>query len=305
MAGQGAGHMTSRDQRHDDKGPDGRFARDVGQAPARDSDGLATAARALGGLQGRSSVGISPRDVVALHRSAGNHAVGRLMRQATRDAVTLDIVIPDSVSSDELPVRTTRHEAEEEPATDAPATSQLTRQLQRAVGARLQRKEEDTLELCPRYWRHETPRDVGTYNCAGLAWRTYDFRGNLAQERSAVAACGPPSNTPGEVKHWFWEYDLHLETDSGLRGPETHDFHTVAGVVDKAGADPDDVYSKNGARRVYGPGTGPSWKPPARDRATSNDPSETPASTTDGQPLFKVRSNFKELIRSRPCAGTR
>jgi hypothetical protein len=242
---------------------------------------------------------LSARNVLALQRSAGNQAVGRLMRQPAPGGLDLTQVMPDSIAPDALPPGTAQLQGPE----DAAGTAELGRMLARSARERkLQRKEADTLELCPRYWRYEVPRDVSKYNCAGLAWRTYDYRGDLAAERSA-ASSGSASQTPGAVKHWFWEYDLHVETDDGRKSPTSHDFHTVAGVVDKASADPDDVYSKNGARPVYGPGTGPSWKPPARDRATSNDPSETPASTDDGKPLYKVRTNFKEIVKLHPCPG--
>jgi len=239
---------------------------------------------------------MTAREVVALQRTAGNQAVGRLMRQASAEEETLDIVIPDSVSLESTSSGATTAEAEEQPP-EGPDASPLSRQLQRAV---LQRKEEDTQKLCPKYYKYDTKRDAGTYNCAGLAWRTYDYRGDIDAERSAAAA-GKAKSKPGSVKHWFWEYDLHVETDDGLKGPTNHDFHTVAGVIDKGGADPDDVYSKNGGRPVYGPGTGPSWKPAQRDRATSNDPSETPATTSDGRALYKVRSNFKESVTTHSC----
>lgn len=236
--------------------------------------------------------------LLALQRSAGNQAVGRLLRQAAAGPGDLRELMVDSIAPGEIPAEVAQLSAPEQAGPEA----ELGRKLARSAQARLQRKEADTLELCPRYWRYETPHDFASYNCAGLAWRTYDFRGDLAAERSA-ASSGSGTQSPGAVKHWFWEYDLHLETDDGRRTPKSHDFHTVAGVVDKASADPDDVYSKNGRRPVYGPRTGPGWKPPTRDRATSNDPSDTPASTDDGAPLYKVRSNFKEIVKLHACPG--
>lgn len=180
---------------------------------------------------------------------------------------------------------------------------------QRTREMRIQRSEADTLAQCPLYWRYETPRLQETYNCAGLAWRTYDFRGNLTAERSAVTAgravgCSGRCN-PGEVKHWWWDYDIHLETPDGRRTTANRDFHTVAGVTDRAGSDPNDVFSKNGKRPVYGPGTGPGFRPPARDRATSNDAAETPATAPDGAPLFKVRTSFNEQCACHPCPPAR
>jgi hypothetical protein len=290
--------MGSREHGHDTAADD-RPERAAGRVLVRDADRMAPAARALNGFRRTAPAPISTREAVALQRSVGNQAFGRLLREASSDAATLDIVIPDSVSP-ETAQGAARQDAEEQPASGTSAASPLSRRLQPAAGV-LQRKADDTAALCPRYSRYDTARGTATYNCAGLAWRTYDYRGDIDAERSAAAAGGPASNKAGTVKHWFWEYDLHVETDSGARGPDAHDFHTVAGVVDKAGNDPDDVYSKNGARPVYGPGTGPSWKPASRERATSNDPSETPAKTNGGEPLFKVRSNVKETVTSHPC----
>lgn len=169
---------------------------------------------------------------------------------------------------------------------------------------RIQRSEADTLALCPLYWRWETPRLPEFFNCAGLAFRTYDNRGNLAAERSAVAAgrriASSTHCAAGEVKHWFWEYDMHADVPGVGPGSPRRDFHTVAGVTDSHGNDPDDVYSKNGGRPVYGPGTGPSFRPPARERDTSNDRYETP-STFQGHPVYKVRTNMSESCACFPC----
>jgi hypothetical protein len=179
---------------------------------------------------------------------------------------------------------------------------------QRTREVRVQRSEADTLAQCPRYWRYEMLRPFETYNCAGLAWRTYNYRGDRAAERSAVGAgtigCSAGC-IPGEVKQWWWDYDLHVETPDGRRTAANRDFHTVAGVTDSVGNDPDDVYSKNGKRPVYGPGMGPGFRPPARERATTNDPSETPSTHPDGSPLFKVRSNFSQLCACHPCPLSR
>jgi hypothetical protein len=184
---------------------------------------------------------------------------------------------------------------------------ELTHVVQQRSGAKLvQRSEADTLAQCPDYYRYNKAKKVESYNCAGLAWRTYTYRGDLTAEHSAVSAgrsitCTDKCN-PGEVKYWWWDYDLHGETTSG-KTPSFRDFHTVAGVSDRAGNDPDDVYSKNGARPVYGPGTGPGFKPPGREQATTNDSKETPMTTPDGKPVYKVRTNFSELCACHPCAN--
>jgi hypothetical protein len=65
------------------------------------------------------------------------------------------------------------------------------------------------LAQCPAYWQHVVPLNFEVHNCAGLAWRTYDYRGNRTAERSAVAAgrtvAAVDPCRPGEAKHWFWD----------------------------------------------------------------------------------------------------
>jgi hypothetical protein len=233
---------------------------------------------------------LTPSALLALHRSAGNHAVARLMRQERTGGEVIQEFPTDSVDPATVPEEARVLQGPEGAAEEEPS-----------LGRMLLRKEEDTKELCPKYYKYDTKADVGKYNCAGLAWRTYDFRGDLAAERSAASSGSAPAGKAGEVKQWFWEYDLRLETDDGRKTGPNHDFHTVAGVVDKAGKDPDDVYTKNGARPVFGPGTGPGSKPADRDRARSNDPSNKELSTDDGAPLFKKRWNFKEVVKSHSC----
>jgi hypothetical protein len=235
---------------------------------------------------------LDPRTVLALQRSAGNQAVGRLMRQERRGPEMLDEFVTDSVSPETLAPEQKVLQAPEEAGAEEATPS---------LGRMLLRKEEDTKDLCPRYYKYDAKTDISKYNCAGLAWRTYTDRGDLDAERAAAAGGSAPAGKPGEIKHWFWEYDLRLETDDGALTGAHHDFHTVAGVVDKAGKDPDDVYTKNGYRPVFGPGTGPGWKPADRDQARSNDASNTAATTSAGKPIYKKRWNVKEIVKSHPC----
>ncbi len=60
------------------------------------------------------------------------------------------------------------------------------------------------------------------------------------------------------------------------------------------------VYSKNGGRPVKGPGTGPDFKPPKQEPATSNDPAEKPLIGPDGKPVTKNRKNYKETCYCIP-----
>jgi hypothetical protein len=159
--------------------------------------------------------------------------------------------------------------------------------------------------LCPPYRNYDTGRNVETYNCAGLAHRTYDYK-SLSATKSALAAgrnigCGSSCN-PGKIKHWLWEYDLHFENHTGaiLRPPQP-DFHTVAGVTDRNGNDPRDVYSKNGKRPVYGPNTGPYFRPPTRAQARQNNAGEALIFDSLGNPIYKVRTNYRDSCYCLPC----
>lgn len=158
---------------------------------------------------------------------------------------------------------------------------------------------------CPPYNGYSAPVPVESFNCAGLAHRTYDFK-SLPDTKALLAggqAIGGGAHcTAGQVKHWLWEYDLFLEDGLGRRrSQDSHDFHTVAGMAGAGGADPVDVYTKNGHRPIHGPGTGPGFRPPPRDRATSNDSHEAPASDANGNPLFKVRNNMVETCHCLAC----
>lgn len=161
---------------------------------------------------------------------------------------------------------------------------------------------------CNSYNGYNTSADLNTYNCAGLAIRTYGFIAPASAAIDSIATNFLAPNTPlsdgcgpATVKFWLWEYDLHLENDQGtILSPPNQDFHIVAGLTDFTGADPTNVYSKNGRRRVYGPGTGSSFRPATRSRALSNNPSETPV-IHQGRPVFKVRRNMTEALTCAQC----
>ena len=230
---------------------------------------------------------------VRVHSDARAHT---LAREVNARAFTLDKDIffarsqyqPDSQEGQRLLAHELTHVVQQ-------TEGQLSRQIQRQTS-------------CSSYSGYNSSVDLNSYNCAGLAIRTYQFISPPSAVHSSIMANLLGPNTPaggncgaGAVKFWLWEYDLHLEDDQGtVLSPNSRDFHIVAGRTDATGADPTDVYSKNGRRRVYGPGTGPGFRPATRDRALSNDPSETPGSTSQGRPVFKVRSNMSEDIT---CAG--
>ena len=177
---------------------------------------------------------------------------------------------------------------------------ELTHVVQQTSG-RLARKIQRKTK-CSAYPGYDSSKDLTTYNCAGLAPRTYNYtyppskvydeiNANFTHPRSPQSG-----SCPFAVTFWLWRYDLATEDDKGnVLNSGSRDFHIVAGT------DPSKVLSKNGARKVYGPVAGPSFKPAARERSLSNDPSETPVTTPDGRPVFKVRSNFSEELTCADC----
>ena len=230
---------------------------------------------------------------VRVHNDARAHS---LAREVNARAFTLDNDIyfsssayqPESAAGQHLLAHELTHVVQQ-------SQGRVSRKIHRATA-------------CNSYGGYQMANDIATYNCAGLATRTYQ---DISPASAAVDAIAANFNTPqspsggacaaGDVKFWLWEYEMHLEDDQNTVVSPTHrDFHVVAGRVDSAGNDPADVYSKNGHRPVYGPGTGPSFRPATRERATSNDAAETPA-TRNGRPLFKVRSGMTESISCGGC----
>jgi hypothetical protein len=175
----------------------------------------------------------------------------------------------------------------------------LDRQVQRSGSGSLN---------CPSYAGYDKSQDLNNYNCAGLSHRTYDFK-SLADTKAALAkgssaSCDTPCDHVGVVKHWLWEYDLHLEDSNGnALSRDGRDFHTVGGPMDgdPMPKDSDEYLTKNGRRKVYGPGTAPSFKPAIKDQARTNDPSDQPVVDSAGKPIYKVRSNFAESCFCLPC----
>jgi hypothetical protein len=168
---------------------------------------------------------------------------------------------------------------------------------------------------CGSYPGYNASVDRHTYNCSGLALRTYTWISPPSAVNAAMGTnffnpvCPVGNCGPGQVKFWLWEYDIHLEDDLGTVLPRTdargaplppswRDFHIVGGRTDAAGNDPSNVYSKNGQRPIHGPGTGPSFRPSTRDLALDND--DNPGTTAAGRPVYKVRSNMSEEVT---CAG--
>jgi Domain of unknown function (DUF4157) len=183
---------------------------------------------------------------------------------------------------------------------------ELTHVVQQSDG-RLSRQIRRDRTRCSSYPGYDASVNRYTYNCAGLALRTYRFTSPPSAVykemwASFVNAVCPVGNCePGQVKFWLWDYDIHTEDDRGtVIDPTWHDFHIVGGRVDAHGNDPTNVYSKNGQRPIHGPGTGPSFRPAAKDRALDRD--DNPGDTAQGRPLYKVRSNMREEITCAECS---
>jgi len=159
---------------------------------------------------------------------------------------------------------------------------------------------------CKAYQSIDSSKDIESYNCAGLAHRTYTFIGDVNVVKSMLAKgnkidCSAKCD-PCKIKHWLWEYDLQFaDADGNIIGQAPRDFHTVAGPCDQCGNNPTSVYSKNGARPLEGPGTGPSFRPPAKEPATKSNRYATPILDSLGRPIYKIRTNFVETCYCLPC----
>jgi len=139
---------------------------------------------------------------------------------------------------------------------------------------------EDCLRRCsPNYPELPEPKDLPLdkdYNCAGLAFRTFDYemdtreevRHFLEQHGRALNSCSDECK-PYEEKCWFWEIDLYVYdayTDE-LKGHYPDEFHVVCGEAGRDGSDPEECISKDGPRPIEGGSDNPEnrpcgmWKP--------------------------------------------
>ncbi len=177
-----------------------------------------------------------------------------------------------------------------------------------------------------RYAGYNESCGVGSYNCAGLANRTYDATIiSVEKLRQSILAAGGrklsdcrQSCKEGEVKQWIWEYTLRIADSEGrtvqIRDKNSNavfqlkydEFHTVAGLTGAGGIDPAGVYSKDGGRPVSGPSGPESFRPPGQEPYTSNTPSPSPV-LGKGKPLVRYNEDIKEscyCIPSKPCASS-
>ncbi len=156
------------------------------------------------------------------------------------------------------------------------------------------------------YNGYDQSKDVESYNCGGLALRTYtrmklaEVKGELAKRKATELKPGEAAK-PGEVKVYLWEYKVTPEDRLGNPlGPSWRDYHVVAGTTDENGNEQPNSYSKNGRRPVTGPDVPSSQKPPTRERSTTDNKQAAPQSTPDGRALYKHRTGYQEHVYSMP-----
>ena len=84
---------------------------------------------------------------------------------------------------------------------------------------------------CRPYCSYNSSADLASYNCAGLAHRSYDYK-RLATTKALLArgdsvACGTSCDHVGIVKHWLWEFDSRIEDSGGKVLPQEVDGELV------------------------------------------------------------------------------
>ena len=160
---------------------------------------------------------------------------------------------------------------------------------------------------CKAYEDFDRSKDPESYNCAGLALRTYGYP-DLGELKAELASRGARTMTDCaakcgacEVKLWLWEFDVHLEdADGNVLLTRTGEFHTVAGPCDQNGEDPTRVLSKDGKRPVEGL-IGPDFAPPVKHQAKSNEENPVLAEDSQGRPIYIVYTNVRETCYCFPC----
>ena len=133
---------------------------------------------------------------------------------------------------------------------------------------------------CPKYDSINAPSDLTSFNCAGLALRSYSYVGLAVLKSALGAALGDCSQhcAACQVKFWLWEWDpwsLEFKDATGrvwVSRNMPSDFHTVSGRCDCHGNDPATVNSKNGKRPLEGPAPPSSWRVKTGDVWTENAP---------------------------------
>jgi RHS repeat-associated protein len=126
---------------------------------------------------------------------------------------------------------------------------------------------------CPRVFPPNATKDPKTYNCAGLAFQTYTFMGDVEEVKNTLRTRGRALNRctdkcrPCEKKCYLWEYDIIVRygrtqvlppefvgppdtiCDGAVLMQPHRDFHIVCGQTDTNGDNPQ-CCSKNGPRPI-------------------------------------------------------
>jgi hypothetical protein len=122
-------------------------------------------------------------------------------------------------------------------------------------------------ELLARWDKVDTAIDPKQYNCAGLAFRTYNVYENWKAIRDTLKEFQPKPGTKKDnckVYFWFWLYKLEYLTEDPAKGGKPKPpadqpnnlmvFHVVSARAKADGSAPKEVYSKNGTKgQLEGP----------------------------------------------------
>jgi hypothetical protein len=153
-----------------------------------------------------------------------------------------------------------------------------------------------------RYQSYDATQNVESYNCAGLAFRNYRFMGSL-QEVEDVLNKNKMNGRgkQGDIKFWLWTYTSTAQSlDGQIQLGTGKDFHIVAGVLGPNGADPTNVFSKNGHRPVFGPAAPLSWKPLEQEPVKTNNQFNSPVFES-GRQIYWIRTNIVQQVFILPC----
>lgn len=138
--------------------------------------------------------------------------------------------------------------------------------------------------------------DVETFNCAGLALRTYQ---DLNPDKfipflEANNKEGPADE--GDIKFYFWEYNYVISDDKdNVFQKPSYDFHIISAPLGSDGNEMDNFYSKNGQRPVYGPTKSNNWIPAIKERVTESNKYEAPGFYMNKE-LYWQRFNIQQRI---------
>jgi RHS repeat-associated protein len=124
--------------------------------------------------------------------------------------------------------------------------------------------------------------DCESYNCAGLALRNYEFL-DLNELRNILSenAIDERDAKTSDVKITLWTYFKQLIID-GQPASDGFDFHVVGSQ------DPNNVFSKDGVRPVYGPDRAEKFTP-RTGQGANYDRRGAPAFDDNRMPIWVVR----------------